>query len=130
MQFLICQNMSVLLVSSPQQNMSVLLVSVIPSFKDYVDPMADWLSDCQIEQETDYTGADLASIGVGSQQDCADLCASTKLGLVWTWSGSRCYIKSSISGRRDSPGLVSGNFKCGSKATGESLSYLNAKNII
>ena len=87
------------------------------------------MSECQIDQETDYTGTDLASIGVGSQQECADLCASTKNGLVWTWIYGYCYIKSSISGKINNPNAVSGNYKCGS---GGNLSrvYLNAKNII
>ena len=111
MQFLIC----------PKQNMSALLVSsVIPSFIDYVDPMAD----CQIEQETDYTGVDLSSGPAESQQDCADICASTQLGLVWTFSwGKNCYIKRSITGRVKNPNAVSGNYKCGSKiAVGGNLS--------
>ena len=81
------------------------------------------MSECQIDQETDYTGTDLASIGVGSQQDCADLCASTEHGLVWTWIYGYCYIKSSITGRVNNPNAVSGNYKCGSKiAVGGNLS--------
>jgi len=76
---------------------------------------------CITEKSVDYNGADIANPKIiGSQQGCANYCASTECCCFWTWNKQKnCFIKSSKGDRRENSGavLVSGNRGCGTKTS-------------
>ena len=80
------------------------------------------LPGCVIDENTDYIGKNKNyARNAESQEDCADLCASTDGALFWTFSKTlkACWVHSSISEKRENKNLVSGNRECG-EAEGES----------
>ena len=86
---------------------------------------------CIIEETTSYSGNDI-EIGNGqthfaeveNQAACARLSFSTAGSLFWTYqpSTSRCWVKTSKSGREADSAAVSGNRECGRQA-GKSMHY-------
>ena len=77
-------------------------------------------SACLIEEKFTYTEHNIKIDGkkgtkVANQEACARLSFSTKGAKFWSYlpAGKLCYVKSSKSGRRSHPTVVSGNRECG-----------------
>ena len=74
------------------------------------------LSGCIMEKHVGYKGNNIAtSTTEETAQACAERCASTQKCLFWTWGSSikDCNVKSSDSGRRYNPNVISGTRACG-----------------
>ncbi len=66
--------------------------------------------NCVTENDVDYNNGFIASWNTNSPADCCSQCAHMLGCSSWTrTSDGTCYFKNSASGRRSSPGVVSGN---------------------
>ena len=77
-------------------------------------------SECLTEEKITYYGHNIKIDGekgtkVANQEACARLSFSTKGAKFWSYVPDKklCYVKSSKSGRRPHPTVVSGNRECG-----------------
>ena len=88
-------------------------------------------SGCIQENDYEYEGGenDIAEVQSLTQQECAELAASTDGGLFWTYKAyqSRCFVKKTDGGKRyqQYAGLVSGNKACGVTGEDPFVTYFN-----
>ena len=85
---------------------------------------------CRIDEETNYSGADIAgksNIPVEDRLECASLCFDFEACKVWTFDTAKkfCYLKTSDEGKGRDTTYLSGTKECGD-ITGERHSTKNS----